>query len=63
MSGPAILGIALAERHMPMLNQAADLLRMRHPKITDAELLERIVYAGIVETIKSGRAEIRRRKD
>lgn len=50
---PVIIGIALTPTWISGLERAADLLRNRTPQMPDAELLERILVAGICSVIES----------
>lgn len=47
---PALVGISLSATFVPGLKLAIDSQRRAHPKAKDAELLERILVAGIMAT-------------
>lgn len=49
---PATIGISLAARWIPGLNHALALLRAKHPRLPDEELLQSLLVAGILSTIQ-----------
>ena len=49
--GQIIIGIALPDRWAHGINRAAELLRERHPKADDAEVLRMMLLHGMVDII------------
>lgn len=50
---PVLVGISLSETFIPALETAAELLRDKNPGMCDAELLNRILVAGICSVIQT----------
>lgn len=46
-----IIGISLPARWAPGINRAADLIRQRHPKADDAEVMQLMLLHGMVAVI------------
>lgn len=49
--GQIIIGISLPARWAHGINRAADLLRERHPKADDAEIMRMMLLHGMVDVI------------
>ena len=50
---PVLIGVSLSPTWIDGLERAVELLRNRHPQMPDAELLERLVVAGICSVIET----------
>ena len=49
--GQIIIGISLPDRWSHGINRAAELLRERHPKADDAEIMRMMLLHGMVDVI------------
>lgn len=54
MTDPTLIGCSLSSTFVPALQKAVALLRERHPRECDGDLIGRILFAGICKTIDRG---------
>lgn len=58
-----VVGISLPARWAPGINRAAELLRERHPKADDDEIMRIMLLHGVVDVIDSRNNDRRRGDD
>lgn len=52
-----VIGTSISARWSPAINRAAELLRERHPKADDAEILRMMLLHGVVAVIDGANNE------
>lgn len=57
-----VVGISLPARWAPGINRAAELLRERHPKADDDEIMRIMLLHGVVDVIDSRNNDRRHRR-
>lgn len=62
--GQIIIGISLPDRWAHGINRAAELLRERHPKADDAEIMRMMLINGMVDVIDgANNSRVQRNED